>query len=179
MVDVLWDDVVKETTEFMVAAYGGSGVTMSECRQCLWMQKTARSTGAPKLCSLPPTTEAFVENMKQAHFQVAQWYAALDSDPPPLDPRDYGWEADGINKSLSAVPVPAGVVLAPDYVLRLIRCGCESDTACKSRKCRYADQQISCTRFCACTGGPFCFNKFTSKPPDDDDDDGDIVQEMD
>jgi len=38
----------------------------------------------------------------------------LDSDPPPLDPRDYGWEADGINKSLSAVPVPAGVVLAPD-----------------------------------------------------------------
>ena len=117
--------------------------------------------------------------MKRAHFQVAQWYAALDSDPPPLDPRDYGWEADGINKSLSAVPVPAGVVLAPDYVLRLIRCGCESDTAYKSRKCRYADQQISCTRFCACTGGPFCFNKFTSKPPDDDDDDGDIVQEMD
>ena len=70
---------------------------MSECRQCLWMQKTDRSTGAPKLCSLPPTTEAFVKNIKRAHFQVAQWYAALDSDPLPLDPRDYGWEADGIN----------------------------------------------------------------------------------
>ena len=27
VVDVLWDDVVKETTEFMVAAYGGSGVS--------------------------------------------------------------------------------------------------------------------------------------------------------
>ena len=47
VVDVLWDDVVKETNEFMVAAYGGSGVTMSECR--LWVQKTVRSTGAPKL----------------------------------------------------------------------------------------------------------------------------------
>ena len=63
--------------------------------------------------------------------------------------------------------------------VRLIRCNCESDIAYKSRKCRYADQQISCTRFCACTGGPFCFNKFNSKLPDDDDDDGDIVQEMD
>ena len=52
-VDVLWDDVVKETTEFMVAAYGGSGVTMSECRQCLCMQKTARSTGAPVNIRLP------------------------------------------------------------------------------------------------------------------------------
>jgi len=64
VVDVLWDDVVKETTEFMVAAYGGSGVAMSECRQWLWVQKTARAMGSPKLCSLPPTTEAFVENMK-------------------------------------------------------------------------------------------------------------------
>ena len=33
VVDVLWDNVVKETTEFVVAAYSGSGVTMSECRQ--------------------------------------------------------------------------------------------------------------------------------------------------
>jgi len=179
VVDVLWDVVVKETTEFMVTAYGGSGVAMSECGQWLWVQKTARSMGAPKLCSLPPTTEAFVENMKRAYFQVVQWYAALDSDSPPLEPRDYGWEADGINKSLSAVP--AGVLLAPDYVHRLIRCGCESATACKSGNYRCTGQQIPCIIFCACTAGLFCFNKFTSrsKPPDDGDDDGDIVQEMD
>jgi len=143
VVDVFWDDVVKETTEFMVAAYGGSGVATSECRQWLWVHKTARSMAAPKLCSLPPTTKAFVENMKRAHFQVTQWYAALDSDPPPLDPRDYGWKADSINKSLSAVP--AGVFLAPDYVLRLIRCGCESATACKSGNCRCTGQQIPCS----------------------------------
>jgi len=78
----------------MVAAYGGLGVTMSECRKRLWAQKTAKSSGAPKLCSLAPTTEAFMQNSKRAHFQVAQWYAALDSDPPPLDSQDYGWEAD-------------------------------------------------------------------------------------
>ena len=101
VVDVLWDDVIKETTDFMVAAYSGSGVTMSECRQLLWVQKTASSIGATKLCSLSPTTEYFVENIKQAHFKVAEWYSALDLEPPPLDPRDYDWETDGINKSLS------------------------------------------------------------------------------
>lgn len=79
---------------------------------------------------------------------------------------------------LSAVPVPAGVFLAPDYVLWLIRCGCESHTTCKSGNCRYTGQQILCTIFCACTGGPFCFKKFTSKPPDNDDNDGDVVQGM-
>ena len=56
VVDVLWDDVLKETTDFMLAAYSGSGVTMSECRQLLWVQKAARFTGTPKLSSLPPTT---------------------------------------------------------------------------------------------------------------------------
>ena len=80
------------------------------------------STGAPRLCSLPLTivyTEAFVKNMKRAHFQVAQRYAALDSDPQSLDPREYSWEADDINKSLSVVSVPAGVLLTPDHVLWL------------------------------------------------------------
>lgn len=178
VVDALWSDVEKETTEFMAAAYNESGETMSECRLQQWAKKTSKSAGAPKLCSLPPTTEAFVENMKRAHFQVAQWYAALESDPPPLAPLDYGWEADDVNRSLSAIPVPAGVSPAPDYVLWLIRCGCESDTACKTGNCRCTGRQLPCTIFCACTGGLSCCNKFTSKPPSDDDDEvDDVVQE--
>jgi len=48
VIDVLWDNVVKETTEFMVAAYSGSGVTMSECRQCLWMAKDSQIHGCPQ-----------------------------------------------------------------------------------------------------------------------------------
>ena len=148
---------------------------MSECRQWLWVKKTAKSMGAPKLCSLPPTTEAFVENIKRAHFQAAHWYAALESNPPSLNPCDYGWESDTRNKTLSAVPISADVLLAPDYVLRLIRCGCESANPCKSGNCRCTGQQISCSIFCACTGGLCCFNKFTSKPQGDDDDDDNIV----
>ena len=85
--DIPWDSVENEATKFMIATYGGSGVTMSECRQRMWAQKTAKSSSAPELCSLAPTTEAFRQNAKQVHFQCGHWYAALDSDPPTLDPK--------------------------------------------------------------------------------------------
>ena len=73
-----------------------------------------------------------MQDAKRAHFQVAQWYAALSSDPPSLDPRNFGWEADDVNKALSPIIGAEGVSMAPDYVLKLIRCGCESQSPCKS-----------------------------------------------
>ena len=161
MTDAPWNDVEKEVTKFMVAAYGGLGLTLTECRQRLWAQKTAKSYGAPKLCSLPPTTEVFVQNAKRAHFQVAQWYAALSSDPPSLDPRNFGWEPNDVNKALSPTIGAEGVSMAPDYVLKLIRCGCESQSPCKSGNCGCTGRQIACTIFCACACGPSCLNKFT------------------
>ena len=159
VIDTAWDDVEKEATKFMVAAYGGLGVTMSECRKRLWAQKTAKSCGAPKLCSLPPTTEAFMQNLKRAHLQVAQWYAALESDPPPHDPRDYGWKADDINKLLSATTVAEGDCLAPDCVLNVIRCGCDSESSCKRGTCGCTCHQISCAIVCASGSGLSCLNK--------------------
>ena len=65
----------------------GYGVTMSECRHRMWAQKTAKSSSAPELCSLAPTTGTFRQNAKRAHLQCGHWYAALDSDPPTLDPK--------------------------------------------------------------------------------------------
>ena len=158
----------------MLAAYSGSGVTMSECHQLLWVQKAASSTGTPKLFSLPPTTESFVENMIEHTSKLQNGILHWIQSHHLLICRT-GWKADGINKSLSAVPVPTGVLLAPDYIIRLIQCDCESVTACRSGKSYCTGQQIPCTIFCACSGGTFCFNKFTSKPPEDDDDNGDIV----
>jgi len=67
-------EVVKQSTDFMAACYGCKAPcsSMTECRQQLWAQKTGKSTAAPKLCGLPPTTEAFEQNVYRAHFQVAQ-----------------------------------------------------------------------------------------------------------
>jgi len=73
--EVPWEDVEKEVAMFTIAAYNGSGMTMSECHKWLWAQKIARSYAAPKLASLQPTTEGFLQNAKRAHFQVTQWYS--------------------------------------------------------------------------------------------------------
>ena len=94
--------VIKEATEFMASCYGISTpvASMTECRQLLWAQKTGKSPMTPKLCSLTPTTEAFEQNVRRAHHQVAQWYCALSGDPPALSPVEYRWEADHTNKCL-------------------------------------------------------------------------------
>ena len=83
------EQVKKEATAFIVACYGSNLKcnSMTDCRQRLWALKTGKNTSAaPKLCSLAPTTEAFVQNVFRCHYQVAQWYGALESHPPPLDP---------------------------------------------------------------------------------------------
>ena len=98
----------------MVACYGTKLKcdSMTERRQRMWVLKTGKSTtSVSKLCSLPATTEAFVQNMNRCHYQVAQCYGALELEPPPLNPVEFGWEADYVNKDLT---------LDPDTVLKLI-----------------------------------------------------------
>ena len=54
-------DVFAEATEFVGMCFGiTKGTNMSEKRYLLWLQKSRGKLGrAPKLCSLPPTIEAF------------------------------------------------------------------------------------------------------------------------
>ena len=85
-----------------------------------------KSTLAPKLCSLPPTTEAFEQKVRRVHHQLAQWYSGLSGDPPPLNAVDYGWESDNTNRCLIQRNMADGVPYAPEHVLKLVRCGCAS-----------------------------------------------------
>ena len=48
---------------------------------------------------------------------------------------------------LTAITVVKGVCLAPEHVLKLIRCGCGSDFACKKGNCGWISRQVSCTIF--------------------------------
>ena len=79
------------------------------------------STTAPKLCSFPPTTEEFEQNVRRAHYQVAQWYNALSGNPSPFSAVDYGWEADSTNKCLIPRTMKDGVPYAPEYILKLVK----------------------------------------------------------
>ena len=77
-----------------------------------------------KLCSLPPTDPAFMEELKRAHFQTCIWKHTLDFNVPALDPVQYGWTKDKATTSLAAVHVPPNTDLALSFIHELIKCSC-------------------------------------------------------
>ena len=71
--------VLEQATSFILVCYGkgfNGCASMSEARIELWGKKTGIGA-ALKLCNLPPTTEAFTENVKRAHLQAAHWKASI------------------------------------------------------------------------------------------------------
>ena len=87
----------------------------------------------PKLNSLPPSTEAYWENVKRAHYQCPIWRKALE-EPPNDDPTDYGWVKDEDTKSLQPVSLPKSKSPVPNYIRKLVRCSCASEAPCHSKK---------------------------------------------
>ncbi len=81
--------VEAQATKLMCTAYGKvaeSCKSMTECRVKMWRSKTGKSgASSVKLCSIPPTTEAFTDNVHICHLQVAVWKAALLESPPDMD----------------------------------------------------------------------------------------------
>jgi hypothetical protein len=157
-------DVVKEATLFYAACYGLKDVhDMSTLRYNVWSSKMANTklSAAPELRSLPPTTAAFEPHVYRAHYQAAIWRAALDPNPPTLDPVQYGWSRDQTSNMLVPVPLPSGVSPAPQDVLKMIRCGCSSNRPCSTMRCSCSPARLSCSMFCGCNGMEECQNEQT------------------
>ena len=161
------DEVYDQALAFMLACYNqGTCQSMSDARYKIWVNKVSqRLASAPKIESLPPTDEAFKENVARAHLQAAIWKYSLDADPPTLDPCNYGWMKDPLSHmgSLEPITVPTGTPIAPEDILKLIRCGCDSAQPCKSQRCSCNAAQIACTAFCKCQGSHHCYNVKTNE----------------
>ena len=115
--------VLEQAMSFILACHGKGFSSMSEARIKMWRKKTDIGS-ALKLCSLPPTTEAFTENAKRAHLQATQWRASIEGTVPLIDALMHGWEHDG--SYLKPTAVPEGTLSALVAVLEMIRCGCAS-----------------------------------------------------
>ena len=114
-------------------------------------------TGAPKRASLPPTNEAFNENVARAHLQVAVWRNALQPDPPAIEPTAFGCSLEEASKTLIPTTLPSDTPLAPDDLLKLVRCSCSSETPCKTHRCGCSSASLACSVFCAFSGWPRLF----------------------
>ena len=162
-------DVRKQATEFVGACYGHKHHTsMSEARKMSWAAKVGKgSTSTPYLNNLSPTIEAFIENVKRAHIQACVWKHALHSAPPLIDPLNNGVILDTSTKSLLPISLPEAIPLAPENILKLIRCSCETDTPCKTMRCRCASAKLPCTVFCHCHADA-CYNQLPKSKGDDE-----------
>ena len=160
------EEIVKEATLYQCSMYGCQPCQSStECRQKQWKLKVGKlGASALKLCTLPPTTDGHVQNILRSHIQLCEWYSTMEVDPPNLDPLEHAFEPDHINKTLVPSPMPYGVKAVPDYLMKLLKCGCQSEEACKSNRCGCSSKNMPCTMFCACEGEERCQNPF--KKPD-------------
>ena len=141
---------------------------MAECRVKLWRLKTGKSgASSVKLSSLPPTTDAFTENVHRCHLQVASWKAALLELPPDMDPTGYGWECDHQGILLPRT-VPRGTLSSPSHILQLISCNCKS-SGCRTAACSCS--KLGCTMFGLCEGGEACMNPLTKNQNEASEDD--------
>ena len=123
--------------------------TMSDMRYKIWSSKFGNTaTSTPKIQTLPPSSEAFKENVKRAHVQTLIWKSALLLNPPHIDPLEFGYARHEPSKSLVPVTLPAGVPIAPEDVLSLIKCSCKADQRCRTQRCSCNRQKLPCTLFC-------------------------------
>ena len=134
----------------------------------MWAKKVSQSiASAPKLSSLSPVTESFAQNAACAHLQMAICMNAMES-------RDFRW-TQVTGKEMYPTPISDGVALAPDALLKVVKCGCSGEIQCRTKRCGCRQSNLACSVFCACQGGHRCFNEKTKQTlqADEDDDDED------
>ena len=157
-------DILLQCTAFIAACYGHSDETdMTTLRFKVWTKKMAshKLNSALKLEVLPPTRESFQQHVRRSHLQAAIWKNALATDPPNLNPTQYGWFKNSDTGTLEPVSLPTDIAPAPPSVLKLIKCGCSTAQPCTSARCSCSVARLSCSLFCACRGENECGNPQT------------------
>ncbi len=131
------EDLIKQATSFIGVCYGNpsSLTSMSQHRFRKWKNMTKSKCRSFKLECLPPTTEAFSLHVCRAHYQAALWRYATCPDLPDIDPSQYGWEKDFVTWTLAPIQLPPDTPIAPDSLLKILCCNCESEEPCKSKRC--------------------------------------------
>ena len=93
-------------------------MTITEARQNMLPKKVSgRVASAPKLSSLPPTMESFVQNAGCAHLQGAVCGGKQCNQI--LHER-----TQVAGKEMYASPISDDVTLAPNALFKVIKCGC-------------------------------------------------------
>ena len=99
--------------------------------------------------TLPPTSAAAKYHSLRVYFQVNEWKGRGTE----LNPLDWGWKK---SRTGSLMPMLTDLPPAPDALLKMIRCSCQSD--CSSMRCTCRKHNVDCSPACGNCRGSSCSN---------------------
>jgi hypothetical protein len=114
------DNVIAAGEKALVAIYNGKpSDTLDSLRYKRFCEKVASNSSYVQPQSLPPTSAATKYHSLRVYLQVQEWQGSTDG----LLPSDWGWqECEG-----RFLPRQTDLAAAPEKLLQVIRCNCQSD----------------------------------------------------
>ena len=143
--------LLKPLISFQLVTRWRKAETCPHKTACMGEKSRQGHSSSTNLAALPPTREAFIENVKRAHFQAALQRSI--SVNPELSIEECRWKRYTADKTLCPTSLPDNTKPAPDYSLEITKCGCKTDTpctACSTKKCSCRVKGLPYTIFCAC-----------------------------
>ena len=110
--------------------------------------------------SLPPTKAACVQHSLRVFHQIQTWI----SFETQLPPTEWGWE---LKENGILWPIYTTKPLAPEDLLKIIKCGCKGD--CNTNRCVCYKNGLSCSDICQTCRGISCSNGESATISEEDD----------
>ena len=153
--------------QVLVTMYNGKpGESLDFIRYKSFCEKVATSKSHIQPQTLPPTSAAAKFHSLRVYYQILQWKGTGDR----FLPKEWGWRES--EKRL--VPITTDLMPAPDDLLRIIRCNCQTD--CGTMRCTCRKHAIRCSIVCGNCKGSGCMNSSPNEDDSDDDNTDDVVE---
>ena len=159
------EDIKKAGEQTLVILYGGKkNDDLNFLRHKKFCEKVASNVASIEPQTLPPTSAAMKYHSYRVYYQICVWNE-WDSE---MLPEDWGWR---INEE-GFVPVATDLPVAPENLLKVVRCSCKTD--CNSLRCSCRKHNLKCTIACTHCRGSDCRNVIDAGVSIDDDTDEEI-----
>lgn len=142
--------------------------SLDKLRYTAYCKIAAESPIMPRPEKLPPTEGAAFKHIERAHLQAVRW-KTLKSDA--MDACLWGWKKQGD----VLMPVMTDMPVAPDDILKVVRCKCK--TGCRSTLCSCRKNSLPCVSSCETCRGESCTNVDTTLSTTTVDSDTDTASE--
>ena len=143
-------DVIAAGEQVLVSVYKGKpGEVLDSLRYKRFCEKVATNVSHLQPQSLPPTSAASKYHSLRVYFQVQQWKGSGEDE---LQPEQRGWK----ETERGLMPIHTDQPPAPDELLRVIRCNCQSD--CSSMRCTCKKHNAKFSLACGNCRGSGCMN---------------------